>query len=289
MVMQDIIPPQKPKKKLKMTVIVLLVLLFVLITVTAAYFLAKGKFQSQETSKKPAASESAKKEEGEFVYITSKAGLNLREDASTTAQIVYVMPYRGKVKIEKKSRDGKWIKGVYDGPYEDVTGWFSSEYTSGEEPEDLTANWKEEAINTTISYTLKVSQDWRMSKSQNSPLDFRMIPQSGDGTSEIYIQVLTTNIEDTKKTLADAEHAIISDNPMVVDGFKGKKILVQKSKGGKIIGSSEVMLIDKEGKTIKILGPADNEPNGDIYNLFIWTIKFKEEAKKEQSEQKQNI
>lgn len=286
--MQDIIPPQKPKKKLKLILIISSIVLFLLIAVTATYFLTKGQFQSKEETKKPVTNESTKKEEGEFVYITSKAGLNLREDASTTAQIVYVMPYRGKIKVEKKSRDGKWIKGIYDGPYEDVTGWFSAEYSSNEEPEDLTAEWKEEAINASMSYTAKVPQDWRMSNPQGSALDFRMIPQSGDGTSEIYIHVLSMDIESAKKTLADAEHSIISDNPMVVDGFKGKKVLVQKSKGGKIIGSSEVMLIDKNGKTIKILGPADNEPNGDIYNLFIWTIKFKEEAKKEETNE-QNI
>lgn len=268
--MQDIYPPQKrSKKRLKITLLVLAGIFLLLLAVAVTYFLTKQQLQSKKEEKKPQATEQEAKEEGEFVYITSKAGLNMREDASTTSAIIYTLPYRAKVKLEKKSQDGKWYKGVYD----DVKGWFSADYTQKEEPEDLTPDWllyESQAF----GYSLKYPEDWQKKSQPQAGYDFEITPKS-TGSVSISVQIKETTLDKEKAALVDPEHAIVGETLIVIGGIKGKKFVVQKTKNSKIISATDIILLEKDGKIIRVEGPADNEQFGDIFNLLTWTIKFK--------------
>lgn len=268
--MQDIYPPpKKPKKRLKIILFILAGIFILLLVVVLTYFLTKQQFQPKKEEKKSNNTQQETKEKGEFVYVTSKAGLNMREDASTTSPVIYTLPYRAKVKLEKKSQDEKWYKGIFD----DATGWFSADYVQKEEPEDLTLDWQVfESPN--FGYSLKYPQDWQK-KSQPSPgYDFQIIPKDTGGVS-ISIQAKDSTLDKEKATLADAEHSIVSENLIVISSIKGKKFVVQKTKGGKIVSATDVILLEKDGKLFRIEGPADNEQFGDVFNLLTWTINFK--------------
>ena len=269
--MQDIIPPQKPKKKfLKVTLIVSLFLLTVILTATVTYFLTKGKVQpkSQESSSSTK-KETQGKEEGDFVYVTSKPGLNLRADAATTSQIVYTLPYRAKVKVLKKSADGKWYWGTYEGE----NGWFSTDYAAKEEPSDLTADWQD-FESSDSSYSLKFPQDWQKKSQPDQGFDFEIVPKS-EGGALISIQVKNQTIDKEKETLVDPNHNIASDSLIVVNSIKGRKIITQKLKNSKVVATTEVILLEEGGKLFRIEGPADQEEQGDIFSLLVWTINFK--------------
>ena len=287
--MQDIIPPQKkPEKKLKVVLIILVVIFVILAAVAVTYFLAKGKFNSNSNEEVLAPKETVEedKEEEDVVYVTSKSGLNLRTDASTVSEIIYTMPYRGKIKLEKKSRDGKWYKGTYDSNYEDIAGWFSADYVQKDKPPDLTADWQEDEVNITFNYTLRIPADWRKKSIANSPYEIDLIPNEGGSFSEISIQVKDGTIDSEIVTLNDQNHNTAGDSMIVVDGITGRKIVTQRLNNTQVIYVKDVILLEKDGKLIRIEGPSDVEKDGDIFNLFIWELKFKnQEQKQEQNEE----
>lgn len=268
--MQDILPPQKkPKKTLKIILIITASLFVVLLIAGGAYFLAKEKFQPKETKKTETNKPSEQKEEGEFVYVTSKAGLNMRSDASTSSSIIYTLPYRAKIKLEKKSQDNKWYKGTYD----DKSGWFSADYIQKEEPEDLTADWQAYE-SSQYGYSLKYPADWQKKNTQDAITDFSIYSKAQNWVT-VSVQIKDSTIEKEKTGLADAEHSIASDNLIVISSLAGRRYVVQKTKAGKVVSATDIILLEKDGKLFRIEGPADNEELGDIFNLLTWTIKFK--------------
>ncbi len=268
--MQDIIPPQKPKRKVfKIVLIASLFLLAIVVSVAVTYFLTKGKQEPKVQESSLKAKDTSNKEEGDFVYVTSKSGLNLRSDAATTSSIIYILPYRAKVKVLKKSQDEKWYRGNFEG--ED--GWLSADYTSKEEPPDLTSDWQDfESADS--SYSLKFPQDWQKKAQLDQGFDLEIVPKSIGGVL-ISAQVKNQTIDKEKETLVDQDHNIASDSLIVVDGIKGKKIVTQKLKNSKVVSLTEVILLEKDGKLYRFDGPADGEEQGDIFSLFVWTIKFK--------------
>jgi len=274
--MQDIIPPQKKpaKKSLKIILIILAVLLIVLIAVTVTYFLTKERFQSAESSPKNNSNLTSKdvstsNKSDEFVYITSKSGLNLREDATTVSDIIYTLPYRAKVKLAKKLADNKWYKGTF----EDATGWFSIDYAQKEEIEDPTADWQGfESPNS--GYSLKFPSDWRKKTLASDGYDFEIIPKDVGGV-EISIAFKEQTLGKEKETLVDANHTIAAKSAIFVDGAKGERIVLQKTKDSKIVYTTDVLLLERDGKLIRIEGPADGEDFGDVFDILVWTIKFK--------------
>lgn len=268
--MQDILPPvKKPKKSLKVILFILSGLFIIFVTIGVTYFLTR-KGQAVENKKTNSSFDTEKKEEGEFVYITSKAGLNMRQDASTSSAIIYTLPYRAKVKVEKKSQDGKWYKGNYD----DQAGWFAADYVAKEEPEDLTKDWQSYE-SSQYGYSLKYPENWQKKVSSDSSIDFSASPNNQTWLSVFIIYKDGSTIDKEKATLADAEHSVVSENLIVISSIKGKRFVVQKTKGGKVVSATDIILLEKDGKLIRIEGPADNEEQGDIFNLITWTIKFK--------------
>lgn len=268
--LQDITPIKRPKKTLKIVLIILISLLALLAAIAATYLLTKGKFQSQGPTKitVPNTSEN-KEEEGEFVYVTSKSGLNLRADASTSAEIVYTLPYRAKVKVEKKSKDEKWYKGTFEGE----NGWLSADYTQKEEPEDLTANWQD-FESSASGYSLKFPADWKKKSEIPQGFDLQIISQDVGGVS-ISVQVKDGQTLDKERAgLTDAEHNIAGEQLIVVNGIKGKKIVTQRVKNSKVVYTTDVILLEKDGKLLRIDGPADGEDFGDVFNILVWTIRF---------------
>lgn len=276
--MQDIVPIKRKNKKLKITLIVLGIILAVLLVVTVTYLITKNssKGESQEEQTQEVIEEKPE-EEGDFVYVTTKSGLNMRSGTSTEHDIVYTLPYGEKLKIEDKNEEEDWYKTTF----EEVTGWFFAEYTSIEEPEDETADWKLLSINKELSYSLKYPTNWRKEGlGKDNAYDFKLVPKIG-GFTEIYIEVSTKSVSDLKKEMLDSDHVQAGSMTFAIAGIKGTKIVVQTLKNNKVVYTEDVIFLEKDNKTIKIVGPADGEDDGDKFNLLIWTLQFEGDKNEE--------
>lgn len=274
--MQDIIPVKRKNKKLKIVLIILGIIFLIMLAVTATYFLTKNQTEDTKLSEKVEDVQPELEEEGEFVYVTAKSGLNMRSGASTEHDIIYTLPYRAKLEIEEKSDEEDWYKTTF----EEVSGWFSKEYTSEEEPVDLTADWQNLEIAKTFSYSLKYPNSWKEEKLESDNVDFKLTPASG-GFTQVYLKVSSKTQAELKSELLDDNHTQAGSMTFSVAGIKGTKIVIQTLNNNKVMYTEDVVFLEKDKKTIMIVGPADGEEDGDNFNLLLWTLEFNEEKNEE--------
>lgn len=277
--MQDIIPPQKPRKKLKIALIVLGVILAMLFTASVTYFLTKKSQNKVEPEIITEEMTEEEEEQGEFVYVAVKSGLNMRAGDSTEYDIIYTLPYRAKLKIEDINEDETWYKTTYN----QTIGWFAGEYISEIEPEDLTVDWPSLEIEKTFSYKIKYPDTWRRSDKEGSSYDFRLVPKAG-GFSQFFIDVSDKSPAELKASMLDNNHTQAGNMPFYVAGIKGTKIVIQALKNNRVVYTEDVIFLEKDGKTIRIVGPASGEELADDFNLMVWSLEFKD-LKTQESEE----
>lgn len=268
--MQDIIPPQKPKRKNKIFLFTIIILLMGVVSIVT-FFLTKYYYRCNLENEVKSSEEVIKEPKGEssdYVYVTSRFGLNMREEANTSSDIIYTMPYGAKIEIENKAKDDKWYKGTFN----DKTGWFSADYVSKEEPEDLTLSWQN-FDSQSYNYSLKYPEEWRIKNPLDPGYDIQITKKSG--SNWISVQVKDSTIEKEKETLTDEDHVIASQSVIFIDNVKGIKYTIQKMKDSRVTYTSDIILLEKDGKLLRLDGPADGESDGDTFNLLMWTVKFK--------------
>lgn len=79
----------------------------------------------------PPVSDDAQGTENDTVYVWTTTGVNLRSEPNTDCQIVSVLD--AETQLEVLSDEGEWLKVSYNG----TEGYVSSEFVTGDEPEDI--------------------------------------------------------------------------------------------------------------------------------------------------------
>lgn len=277
--MKDIIAPQAPKQKIKPLIkkkpvflIIILVLISLFLVIFATFMVTKY-FLSRDDSKieNQNAPQEKKEEEkdGEYVYVSSKSGLNLRADSSTVSDIVWTLPYGAKLKVEDRNTDSSWYKTTYD----NVSGWFKKEFTEKEEPKDETSDWKLISKKGDIPFELKYPENWKIKTIETEQNSLSIVSPS-DSRSIITIEILPAPIDQVSASLVGENKNVGGKTLFSLKSIKGTKYIIQTVVNNKVNYTEDVILIEKNGKVIKIAGPADGEADGDIFNLLVWTISF---------------
>ncbi len=129
--MNDFLKDEKGLSKI-ITIIIAVLITGAVVGGTAVY-LNRRKSTSVENTPSPTPSPAQTESfEAKFsVYVSEKEGLNLREDKSLESEILLTMPYRAKIDVLAEEDD--WCLGVYQGS----EGWFKKEFTSKEEPPEI--------------------------------------------------------------------------------------------------------------------------------------------------------
>jgi len=277
--MQDILAPQAPQKKLKpidkkksKILYIFVGVLVLFIVVFATYLLTKTFLSKNEPSgadQKQENSEEKNKEEGEFVFVSSKAGLNLRADSSTQSDIVWTLPYRAKIKVENKNEDASWYKTTY----ENISGWLKKEFTQDKEPTDGTADWEEVFKKGEVPFSLKYPKSWRVKTVETEQNVFSIVSLN-DPRAIISVEILSAPIDQVASSLIGEGRNVGGQTLFSLNGVKGKKYVIQTVVNNKVVYTEDAILIEKNGKIIKIVGPADGETDGDLFNELVWTITF---------------
>jgi hypothetical protein len=130
--------PRKKKFSWKtFAIVAVTVLITAALVLGVVYYFAKAK--KSETKNETAQTEiqqEAPKEEpnvatkdaGNFVYINSESGLNMREEPNVSAKVIVIIPFGTKLAvIEEKSG---WYKAEYSGKQ----GWINKDFTQIEDP-----------------------------------------------------------------------------------------------------------------------------------------------------------
>lgn len=86
---------------------------------------AEEKIEAPATTKTDTASNTS---DHKTVYINTPEGLNLRKEASSSAEVLVIVPYGTKIVVSETS--GDWYKTIFDGK----TGWIAKLYTSDSDP-----------------------------------------------------------------------------------------------------------------------------------------------------------
>ena len=79
----------------------------------------------------PPVSDDAQGTENDVTYVWTTTGVNLRSEPNTDCQIVVVLD--AQAQLEVLSDEGDWLKVSYNGN----EGYVSSEFVTGDEPEDI--------------------------------------------------------------------------------------------------------------------------------------------------------
>lgn len=79
----------------------------------------------------PPVSDDAQGTENDTVYVWTTTGVNLRSEPNTDCQIVSILD--AEAQLEVLSDEGEWLKVSYNG----TEGYVSSEFVTGDEPEDI--------------------------------------------------------------------------------------------------------------------------------------------------------
>lgn len=277
--MKDIIAPQAPQQKIKplskkkpifLIIVLALILLFLVIFatfMTTKYFLSRDddKIENQNTIQE----EKEEEKDGEYVYVSSKSGLNLRADSSTVSDIVWTLPYGAKLKIEDRNTDSSWYKTTYD----NVSGWFKKEFTQEEESKDETSDWKLISKKGDIPFELKYPENWRI-KTIETEQNSVSLASPNDAKSLISIEIVSAPLDQVAAALVGDGRNIGGKTLFSLNSVKGVKYVIQSVVNNKVTYTEDIILIEKNAKIIKITGPADGEADGDIFNLLVWTISF---------------
>jgi uncharacterized protein YgiM (DUF1202 family) len=276
--MKDIIAPQAPQQKIKpikrkkpiFIIVAGIIILFLSIFATymaTKYFITKKENNIEE--KKETNQEEAKKEEGEFVYVSSKSGLNLREDSSTVSDIVWTLPFRAKVKVEKRNSDSSWYKTTYN----EVSGWFKKEYTQEDEPSDETLDWESVSKKGEVPFELKYPKGWKVKTAETEQNSISIVSPN-DSRALISVEILSTTTDQASAALIGEGKNIGGKTLFSLNSVKGLKYIIQTVVNNKVVYTEDIILIEKNNKVIKIAGPADGESDGDIFNVLVWTVSF---------------
>ncbi|NTU69537.1 SH3 domain-containing protein [bacterium] len=278
--MQDILAPQAPQQKIKpiakkksRLLYISLGLLILFLVVFGTYIVTKSFLVRDDSSEKKSDSNNVvteeEKEDGEFVYVSSKSGLNLRADSSTQSDIVWTLPYRAKVKVENKNNDSSWYKTTY----ENISGWFKKEFTEIDEPQDNTADWGSVSKKGELPFSLKYPDDWKVKTIETEQNSFSIVSPA-DSRSLVTIEILTVAEDQVASALVGEGKNIGGQTLFSLNGNKGKKYVIQTVVNNKVVYTEDVIIIEKNGKVIKVTGPADGETSGDVFNELVWKITF---------------